>query len=65
MRKHLIIAGLILALESWLGTGLFGGSVGIVCPIVFVILAFPRNSAGRSTSIWPLFMPCYSLQRLL
>jgi hypothetical protein len=39
MRKHLIIAGLFLALEAWLGVGLFGGGVGLVCPVVFVILA--------------------------
>jgi hypothetical protein len=39
MRKHLLIAGLILALEAWLGIGLFGMPVGFVCVVVFVILA--------------------------
>lgn len=39
MRKHLIIAGLILALEAWLGVGLLGGGAGSLCPLVFVILA--------------------------
>jgi hypothetical protein len=47
MRTHLIIAGLILALEAWLGIGLFGSSVGIICPIVFVILAFSEKPRRR------------------
>lgn len=34
-----MIAGLILALEAWLGIGVFGGAAGMVCPIVFVVLA--------------------------
>jgi hypothetical protein len=35
MQKHLLIAGSLLALEGWLGTGIFGCGVGLVCAVVF------------------------------
>ena len=60
MRKHLIIAGLILALEAWLGIGVFGFGVGIVCAIVFVILAFAerqrRSQHFRNAAIYALLL---------
>ena len=39
MRKHLTIAGCILALEAWLGIGIFGGGGRLICAPVFAILA--------------------------
>ena len=47
MRKHLIIAGLILASEAWLGIGILGGTVGMIYPIVFVVMAI-TNKQKRS-----------------
>jgi len=60
MRNHLIISGLILALEAWLGIGLFGGGVGIICAIVFVILAIAekqrRSQHFRTAAIYALLL---------
>jgi len=39
MSKHLTIAGLLLALEAWLGIGFAGVGVGMVCLILFAVLA--------------------------
>ena len=68
MRKHLIIAGLILALEAWLGIGVFGFGVGIVCAIVFVILAFAerqrRSQHFRNAAIYALFVATLTLTSL-
>lgn len=38
MQKHLAIAGSLLAFEGWLGIGIFGGGVGLVCAVVFAVL---------------------------
>lgn len=38
MQKHLIIAGSLVAFEGWLGIGLLGGGVGLVCAAVFGVL---------------------------
>lgn len=43
LRKHFIAAGLLLAIEAWIGIGLLGGSIGIIAPIVFVILALAEK----------------------
>jgi hypothetical protein len=60
MRNHLTISGLILALEAWLGIGLFGGGVGIICAIVFVILAIAekqrRSQHFRTAAIYALLL---------
>ena len=34
----MVIAGLLLAVEAWLGIGVIGGGIGIVCVIVFAAL---------------------------
>jgi len=49
MRNHLIIGGLILGLEAWLGIGLFGSGVGVVCAIVFAILAIAEKQRQGGT----------------
>ena len=60
MRNHLIIVSLILALEAWLGIGLIGDGVGIVCAIVFVILAIVekrhRAQQFRNAAIYALLL---------
>ncbi len=58
MSKHLITADVILALEAWLGVGLFGGGVGIVFAVVFVILAIVNKDRSffRVAAIYALLL---------
>lgn len=43
MRKHLIIAGLILVFEAYVGVGIIGMGYGMVLVVVFVILAVTQR----------------------
>ena len=58
MLKHFIAAGLLLAIEAWVGIGLIGGSVGMIAPIIFVILALAekqrRSEHFRVAAIYAL-----------
>ncbi len=43
MRKHLIIAGLILAFEACVGVGIIGMSYGMVLAVTYAILAIAQR----------------------
>jgi hypothetical protein len=43
MRKHLIIAGLVLAFEAYVGVGLIGMGYGMVLVVVFTILTIAQR----------------------
>lgn len=58
MRKHLIIAGLILAFEACVGIGLIGMGCGMVLVVVFVILAIAER---RRRSEWFRAVVIYAL----
>ena len=60
MQKHLIIAGLLLAFEGWLGIGLLGGGVGLACAAVFGILVIidkqRRSEHSLKAAIYALLL---------
>ena len=47
MRKHLIIAAILLALVAWLGFGIIGAGPGMFCPFFFLALAITEKQQRR------------------
>ena len=59
-KKHLLIAGFLLAFEAWLGIGLLGGGIGVGCAIVFGVLVATdkqnRSQHARKGAIYSLLL---------
>ena len=47
LRKHVLVSGLLLGLEAWLGIGIIGAGIGIVVALATLIAACTQKD-GRS-----------------